>query len=297
MDVDLDELDPAELAEYKKKQKKREEAEAEQEKLLEDIKEREAEREREEERDNELKKARLQRIKDREVREIKRAEQEAIRLKKKEEEWARKREFEEARKREREEKLKQLQADREDKQKQSVSTGVNALDIVKQNLEIAAAKKQQTEEEKTAQRENAVRRRCQEYDERFDRMRESELVAKATELRDRWEHLEGEKYDIEMIFKKQDYDIRELLVRINEITRRRRKTIHLGGSRRMQADEEEKSYLGVKGMVDKYVNIVAEKNKAPKKKEKDLPKKQISESEDAPPEPEPEPEPVAAEDE
>ena len=53
------------------------------------------------------------------------------RLKKKEEEWARKREFEEARKREREEKLKQLQADREDKQKQSVSTGVNALDIVK----------------------------------------------------------------------------------------------------------------------------------------------------------------------
>ena len=36
---------------------------------------------------------------------------------------------------------------------------------------------------------------------------ESELVAKATELRDRWEHLEGEKYDIEMIFKKQDYDV------------------------------------------------------------------------------------------
>merc|ERR1712122_282254 len=96
--------------------------------------------------------------------------------------------------------------------------------------------------------------------------RENDLRDKCQELTEKLENLEGEKYDIEMIFKKQDYDIRELLVRINEITRRRKKTIHLGGSRRMQADEEnEKSYLGVKG-IDKYVNIVAEKNKAPAKK-------------------------------
>lgn len=276
---DLDDMDPAELAEYKKKMKKKEEQEAEMEKLLEDIREREAEREREEERDSHLKEARLQRIKDREAREKKRAEQEMLRLKKKEEEWARKREFEEARKKEREDKLKQLQQAQQDK-RASVSTGVNPLDIVKQNLEIAAAKKQQTEEEKAVKREEAVRRRCQEVDERFDRMREETLKEKAAELRGKLENLEGEKYDIEMIFKKQDYDIRELMVRINEITRRRRKTIHLGGSRRMQQDENEKSFLGVKGMVDKYVNLVAEKNKAPAKKALDLPKKQISESED-----------------
>ena len=39
-----------------------------------------------------------------------------------------------------------------------------------QNLEIAAAKKQQTEEEKAAKKEEAVRRRCEAFDERFDRM-------------------------------------------------------------------------------------------------------------------------------
>ncbi|XP_075257736.1 uncharacterized protein LOC142349825 isoform X2 [Convolutriloba macropyga] len=291
MEIDIDDLDPAELAEVRKKQKKREEQEAEMEKLLEDIKEREAEREKEEARDNQLKEARLQRIKDREAREQKRAEQEMIRLKKKEEEWARKREFEEARKREREEKLKQLQEAQADKQKNAVSTGVNPLDIVKQNLEIAAAKKAQTEEEKAAKREDAVRRRCQDYDERFDRMREGDLVDKATELRAKWMSLEGEKYDIEMTFKKQDYDIRELLVRINEITRRRRKTIHLGGSRSEKrfgaANQNEKSFLGVKGMVDKYMNIVEEKNKQKPAKKIDLPKKQTSESEDMEPEPEP----------
>ena len=62
--------------------------------------------------------------------------------------------------------------------------------------------------------------------------------------------------------------------------------------------QDEKSRLGVKGMVDKYVNLVAEKNKAPAKKALDLPKKQISESEgmeDEPPADEPEPEPEAAE--
>merc|ERR1711879_989487 len=90
--------------------------------------------------------------------------------------------------------------------------------------------------------------------------RESDLMDKAKELHERWQALEGEKYDIEMTFKKQDYDIRELLVRINEIARRRRKTIHLGGSRRMQQDENEKTFLGVKGMADKYMNIVDEKN-------------------------------------
>lgn len=279
---DYDDLDPAELAEAKRRMKKKEEQEAEHEKLLEDIREREAEREREEERDKQLKEARLQRIKDRETREKKRAEEEMIRLKKKEEEWARKREFEEARKKEREEKLKQLQEAQENKQKQGASTGINPLDIVKQNLELAAAKKQQTEEEKAAKKEEAVRRRCQDLDERFDRMRENDLKEKAKELREKLENLEGEKYDIEMIFKKQDYDIRELLVRINEITRRRKKTIHLGGSRRMQQDENEKSYLGVKGMIDKYVNIVAEKNKAPAKKALDLPKKATVDEDDGP---------------
>jgi len=289
MEIDLDDLDPAELAELKKRQKKREEQEAEQEKLLEDIKEREAEREKEEARDNQLKEARLQRIKDREAREQKRAEQEMIRLKKKEEEWARKREFEEARKKEREDKLKALQEAQAEKQRNQVSTGVNPLDIVKQNLQIAAAKKEQTEEEKAVKRENAVRNRCQDYDERFDRMRENDLMDKAKELHERWQALEGEKYDIEMTFKKQDYDIRELLVRINEIGRRRRKTIHLGGSRRMQQDENEKTFLGVKGMADKYMNIVDEKNKQKPSKKIDLPKKQVSESEDFE-EPEPEPE-------
>merc|ERR1712226_742574 len=206
---------------------------------------------------NQLKEARLQRIKDREAREQKRAEQEMIRLKKKEEEWARKREFEEARKKEREDKLKALQEAQAEKQRNQVSTGVNPLDIVKQNLQIAAAKKEQTD--------------------------------KAKELHERWQALEGEKYDIEMTFKKQDYDIRELLVRINEIGRRRRKTIHLGGSRRMQQDENEKTFLGVKGMADKYMNIVDEKNKQKPSKKIDLPKKQVSESEDFE-EPEPEPE-------
>merc|ERR1712117_694944 len=137
---------------------------------------------------------------------------------------------------------------------------------------------EQTEEEKAVKRENAVRNRCQDYNERFDRMRESDLMDKAKELHERWQALEGE-----------DYDTRELLVRINEIARRRRKTIHLGGSRRMQQDENEKTFLGVKGMADKYMNIVDEKNKQKPSKKIDLPKKQVSESEDFE-EPEPEPE-------
>ena len=33
------------------------------------------------------------------------------------------------------------------------------------------------------------------------------MVDKATELRAKWMSLEGEKYDIEMTFKKQDYDV------------------------------------------------------------------------------------------
>merc|ERR1712076_246387 len=166
--------------------------------------------------------------------------------------------------------LKALQEAQAEKQRNQVSTGVNPLDIVKQNLQIAAAKKEQTEEEKAGKREN-------------------DLMDKAKELHERWQALEGEKYDIEMTFKKQDYDIRELLVRINEIGRRRRKTIHLGGSRRMQQDENEKTFLGVKGMADKYMNIVDEKNKQKPSKKIDLPKKQVSESEDFE-EPEPEPE-------
>ena len=41
---------------------------------------------------------------------------------------------------------------------------------------------------------------------------EGDLVDKATELRAKWMSLEGEKYDIEMTFKKQDYDVSTLVV-------------------------------------------------------------------------------------
>nr|UFA45995.1 troponin [Hofstenia miamia] len=281
MGDDFEDDDPAEIADNKRKERKRLEDEAEAEQIRQDIAQRTQERKAAEEADNIRKEKRNERKKNRILREQKRAEEEEIRRKKQEEKWEKKRLAEEQKKLEREQKIRATLQKKAHEDALKTTAG-DPLEAAKMHMELQAQKKQELEEETKIRRAEAVKRRVP--NERLDRLQGESLKEKAREIHARLTEVENAKYDIELLFKKQEYDIKELNKRINEIQRRKRKTIHLGGSRRtdLTGDKEDKSYLGVKGMVEKYTTIIDEQDKPQKKKPLEIPKRQKVEEDEEP---------------
>jgi len=189
---------------------------------------RKSEREKEEAEIRDLREKRIQRQKEREEEEkrlaehraqeeVKRRAEEEERRKKKQEEEQRVKDDRERKKREAEERLKPKGRNfkiskKSDSEKVPGSPSTERLDSIMSKEELQKSK-EQLEEEKQA----ILAQRIQPLV--IDGLAADKLIEKAKELNDHIRRLEGDKYDLEQRFKRQQYDMIELAERARQMNK------------------------------------------------------------------------------